>query len=756
MGMSQNRLMMHGALVGMAVQLALMLHAYLSGSGVSYFGISDQQVTETIWRDYTWIIVRMIVQVAASHLLIGAIMGLLAGRLLLIIRPKTAQTTRKSAATVHLALIVLTLHGALLTTSMARYPQLYVEAFQSSGGWRARFQDLVCSGILSLSQAQLLIMITGFWALLEGRRLLLLRPQANRAKAALAFGTLLVVLLTGLGLYRQEGLLTSRAGAGTIGKDAGKPNPASPNLLVIAVDSLRADRVFAEGNAGVRIAPTISRLAREGTSFTRAYSVLPRTFPAWVSMLTGCYPGTHGVSHMFPTAADRSRIPPAVPQILARKGYTTAVVTDFAGDIFSRVELGFDRVEAPYFHFPTVIKQRILELDYHLLPYVTNGPGRRLFPVVEEFAQNADPQHLTDKVLDMVAGLPEPWMLLVFYSTPHFPYAAPAPYYRQYADPGYHGPFKYHKPHDLIEKSRDAKDIEQVRNLYDGAVRAVDDQVDRLLAALGQREGLLDRTVAILTADHGENLYDGDLGMGHGDHLFGEPSLRIPLVFWSRNSLIPSKTTISKVVPGIDLAPTLLGLAGIGDAELPRMDGHSLQPFWLESADQAASTPGKQTTRPADRPVLVETGIWFSEMTDEPHLHNRILYPPLTQLVAIDRGTNHEVTIKQAYTPVVRLAKQRALYQDGRKLVYMPTTEGVRWQLFDPAADPMNFHDLSEKEPETVDRLRQSMMTLLHRNLTIPANLDYLIPVPAETPALQPPPEPAWLKRLGAEERLLP
>src|SRR5262249_17170971 len=136
------------------------------------------------------------------------------------------------------------------------------------------------------------------------------------------------------------------------------------NVLVLAADSLRADRL------DPRVAPTLAALASRGTRFDRAYVSLPRTFPSWVTLLTGRHPHHHGIWSVFPRWEERAKDFDALPEHLAGAGWRTEVVSDFAGDIFTRVDLGFARVEAPSFDFKQLVRQRAIERATPLLPFL--------------------------------------------------------------------------------------------------------------------------------------------------------------------------------------------------------------------------------------------------------------------------------------------------------------------------------------------------------------------------------------------------
>lgn len=720
----------------MAMHVSLLSAAMLSADGFSYFGISDSQVAGTIRESYGLTIAATLGLMLLAHLCAGGLIGLFCSRLQILLFP-TSAGKRPLFTLFTVSCAALVVHATLLAADMSRYPQLYVEHFHAKGGLPGQFQQLVCNPLFHHGPEIIVALVILLWFVLE--------IKSNRSKRAFVVVTIPILIAIFIFHHRTGASLNTfipqRNGSQAI-PGINKSQRLPPNILIFAVDSLRSDRIGSTSPDAP--APTMSRLALEGLSFNRTYSVLPRTFPSWVSMLSGLYPHNHGITTMFPGYRDRTELPPAVPHLLARQGYTTAVISDFAGDMFSRVDLGFHHIRAPYFHFPTLVKQRLLELDFHLLPYLTNPVGRTFFPVLREFAHNADPKRLTDEVLKLVPELPEPWMILVFYGAPHFPYAVPAPYYRMFTDSEYQGMYKYHTPHDLSHSPQGKKDYEQIRALYDGAVRAVDDQLSRLLSRLASHRNLMERTIMVLTADHGENLHEAELGMGHGDHLFGENSLRIPLVFWNRNGLVPSGRELTYTNANIDLAPTLLSIGGVTD--LPAMDGSSL--LTCSGDGTASKTPLCTPAISSDRPVLVESGIWFSPETKLPPAAGRVLYPGITELAEIDTGLNHEVVLKEKYATVVQLSKHRAYYSGDRKMIYMPTTNGVELRMYDPLEDPLNKDDLLVRESVAGAKLYASLTAMLVDSDKLRARYGYLVPTGNLKETLEPLPDPGWLKGL--------
>jgi arylsulfatase A-like enzyme len=283
----------------------------------------------------------------------------------------------------------------------------------------------------------------------------------------------------------------------------------------------------------------------------------------------------------------------------------------------------------------------------------------------------------------------QPFFLTVFFSTAHFPYAAPAPYYGKYTRASYRGRFKYHKPVGLgSEAPPDAEDITQIRALYDGAVTAVDDAVARVLRTLRSLD-LDDETIVVVTADHGETLYDHGHGQGHGDHLFGDESTHVPLVVYDPRQNGGHRET--RIVRDVDIAPTLYELTGVAPAS--GLDGRSLAP----------AVRGE----PIDpRMAYAESELWFTE--DIPALppEMRIPYPGIMALTELDSRHNAEIVLRKDMMPITLMARHRMVRDERWKLVYVPTRSGVRYVLFDLESDPHETTDVSAEHADTVTKLK--------------------------------------------------
>jgi choline-sulfatase len=283
-----------------------------------------------------------------------------------------------------------------------------------------------------------------------------------------------------------------------------------PNILLITVDTLRADRLGAYGYTPART-PTLDRLAAEGVRFADATANAVLTYPSHAAILTGRYPGSFGIRlngmGMLPASAV------TVAEQLQASGYQTGAVVGSA----------------------------VLDETYGLSQGFGDYDDRIPVPVRDTLS-TAEMQRRAEEVTaaarGWLKGRTEPWFLWVHYYDPHLPYDPPAKYAA--LAPG--------RP-------------------YDGEVAYTDAEIGSLLEAVDRR-----RTAIVVTADHGEAL--GEHGeLDHGFFLY-DSTLRVPLIVTRPGS---KPRVVNEQVRGIDIAPTLLQLAGIaGPATTDPDAGESL------------------------------------------------------------------------------------------------------------------------------------------------------------------------------------
>jgi arylsulfatase A-like enzyme/Flp pilus assembly protein TadD len=284
------------------------------------------------------------------------------------------------------------------------------------------------------------------------------------------------------------------------------------NVLLVTIDTLRRDRLGAYGSAA-GLTPTLDRLASAGVRYSRAHSHVPMTLPAHASILTGRTPRAHGI-HLNGAARLDDSVPTLATE-LKRAGYRTgAFVGAFVLDARYGLSRGFDEYDDRY---PQGDEATFKVAD------------RRADVVV---------QAAGDWILQPAAAAPgsAPWFGWVHLFDPHTPYDAP---------PEYRGG----------------------RSPYDAEVAYTDAMLGRLLDRLNAAHAL-DRTLVVVTADHGESLGD------HGETTHGlfayESTLAVPLIVSGTDV---GRAVVDAPVAHADILPTIIDLVGL--APPARLDGVS-------------------------------------------------------------------------------------------------------------------------------------------------------------------------------------
>jgi arylsulfatase A-like enzyme len=294
-------------------------------------------------------------------------------------------------------------------------------------------------------------------------------------------------------------------------------NPKSPNIILVTLDTTRADRMgFLGCERG--LTPNLDDLAKQSVVFTHAYSQVPLTTASHATILTGTYPQFHLVNNIHdPLTNDL----PDAPEILRDRGYHTAA---FVGSIIlnsaSPYALGFDRGFQTY------------NAGFH-----NEGPGQDRYRTVQRRGSE-----VVDHALAWLSKHPSgPFFVWVHLYDAHAPYDPPEPYKSRYSS----------EP-------------------YDGGIAYEDAVVGKLFQQLKAR-GLYDNTVIAVMADHGESL--GAHGEDtHGIFLYDE-TIKVPLLIKLPHSTAAGKQ-IEERVELADVMPTLLEELGIA---IPKeVQGHSL------------------------------------------------------------------------------------------------------------------------------------------------------------------------------------
>lgn len=324
-----------------------------------------------------------------------------------------------------------------------------------------------------------------------------------------------------------------------------------PNILIIAVDTLRADHLGCYGYQRPT-SPRIDALASEGVLGERLFCPAIPTYPSFTTLYTGQHPITHGiVAHGGKAQLDKEA--PFLTQLFLEAGYTTCAV-----DNLNRARPWFAR-GYEYFIDPSVRRTLLLgvtceEINHRAIPWLRT---------------HAD----------------EAFFLFIHYWDPHWPYNPPA----RYRDLFYKGSDPTNPNNHALDEwwqtplgalARDTwlrtangliTDPDYIAALYDQEIRHLDDGVEALLEALDD-VGLAERTLVVFLADHGESLTEHGIFFDH--HGLYNCTLHVPLIVrWPGR--LPASIRLPHILALSDIAPTLLDAAAL---PIPTtMEGRS---FW--------------------------------------------------------------------------------------------------------------------------------------------------------------------------------
>jgi arylsulfatase A-like enzyme/Flp pilus assembly protein TadD len=367
--------------------------------------------------------------------------------------------------------------------------------------------------------------------------------------------------------------------------------PGDLNLLLVTVDTTRADALGCYGSPAA-VTPNLDRLAAEGALFSRVTACTPMTLPSHCTILTGTWPLVHGVRANGAGILGEQAV--TVAEVLSESGYRSrAVVGAFVLKRMFGLAQGF-------------------ELYNDSIPPA--APGQLSLERTADQVADAAIANLTE----LAAAR---FFLWVHFYDPHYPYRSPAGH---------------------PEDSREA---------YLEEIAFTDLHVGRVLEAL-ERLGIAGRTAVVVVGDHGEGL--GDHGESEHGFLLFETTQRVPLLIRCPG-VVPGGTVVDARVRTIDVAPTLLELAGL--PRRPEMGGEGL----LELATG--------TGPHADRPAYGES--WEA--------HNTLAMAPL-----------------------------RSLHQGNWKYVDAP-----KLRLFDVSVDSFEDRNVAGDNPERVVAMQQALRELV-------------------------------------------
>lgn len=344
------------------------------------------------------------------------------------------------------------------------------------------------------------------------------------------------------------------------------PADAPPNVLLVSIDTLRADHLSLHGYARPTSPHIDAWAARSGVVFENAFAQAPWTLPSHVSMLTGLDPLRHGANYDRPIPADLSML----AERLRDAGWATAAVT---GGVYLHPRYGFDQgFDRYHYWYGAPLIQELDDAAERTRAYLREHAGEPFFLFLHTYAVHS-PYWYRAEYLEQIDGPPIPEPPRNVNVHPLGNDSTRAFVHRH--EPRWHGQNAPGEPR-LLES-----ELPAMIRLYDAGIRYADERVGAVLAELDAL-GLAENTLVIVTSDHGEMMGE------HGEFSHAslrDPVLRVPLVM-ALPSRFPGGRRVGAQVRSIDIPPTVVDLLGL--PALPDVDGVSLRPWLVGSGDGPA------------------------------------------------------------------------------------------------------------------------------------------------------------------------
>jgi arylsulfatase A-like enzyme len=430
----------------------------------------------------------------------------------------------------------------------------------------------------------------------------------------------------------------------------------SPNVLYIVLDTVRAESLSLYGYHR-ETSPNLTKLARRGVRFDQARTAAAWTLPSHASMFTGRWP------YELSTRPDRplDAAYPTLAEVLRDHGYATA---GFVGNTyFCNRWFGLDRGFVHYEDVAPCLVEIIRSSDMGRALITKLAPSIFTRDRPYAYFNRKDAATINHDLLGWLSGRPkgQPFFAFLNYYDAHDPYIAAEGAPRHFGlRPKTASEVAALRDWLHVDKTKLPGEVLQMAiDGYDDGIAYLDDQLGRLFGALDSR-GLLENTLIVITADHGE-LHGEHNGFGHGSHLYRQV-VDVPLVVVGPRN-VPKGKTVVQPVSLRDLPSTVVDLLGLPSS----FPGRSLARYF-NGSPASASLDGEY--------LLTETSDEVSK------------------------------------TPIDS-TRSRSLLHEGK--VYIRNSNGTE-ELFDQAADPVELHDLSKASDFqlVLARFREKMKQIDH------------------------------------------
>lgn len=386
-------------------------------------------------------------------------------------------------------------------------------------------------------------------------------------------------------------------GRSRLAERRGRPAIAArgPNVVLVVFDAVRGMNTSLLGYQRPTT-PALRRLAERGVTFSRAIAASSWTMPSHASMFTGALPPALGVSWFVPLPPDHR----VLAEAMSDAGYRTG---GFTGNLLMATrEAGLARGFSRFTDH--LVKPAELARSPALLRWIGE---RHVVQRVTGWRVNRNrPHEVNEAFFDWLnADSAAPFFAYLNYFDAHLPYLA---------NDSLRAMFAAVRPreglwtrvwnggHPLSGERTYLRDRQTLIGEYDAGIASDDAALAELLASLDER-GLSDRTIVIVTADHGEEFYSRG-AWEHGNTLFW-PAIHVPLVLAGPGA--PPGIVVTRPATTMDIAATALALAGVRDSLI---EGRSLDRYWRDSAASAHDTVLATVRPPPHAAGVVHSRAW--------------------------------------------------------------------------------------------------------------------------------------------------
>jgi arylsulfatase A-like enzyme len=525
-------------------------------------------------------------------------------------------------------------------------------------------------------------------------RLLLRFIPWQRVRPVHAVSTLVFfILAVGLGmvLHGDSASVADSGVPAAVETTAGEALPViegqgRPSLLFITIDTLRADHVGAYGYQRYT-SPYMDRFSQDAMLFQTPVAQKTMTAPSFATMMTGLYPRTHGLSRNHGVLSDESN---TLAERLKEAGYRTAafVSNPACSDVFN-FDQGFD----------------FFDLTFYDEEVESRGLNEKFIPYARNLGQ-------------------EPFLLWLHYTDPHALYVVEEPEYSLFTDDYWYGKNRDRKveigprarpyilPTEVLlrepEETDYSVDLDFYISQYDAEIRYNDFHLQYAMAVMEQM-GLLENTLVVLLADHGESLVEHNFYMSHGHNTYNTQAV-VPLMI--RHDALPRGTVIPQKVELVDLLPTMLTLLGV-----------PYDTFEMEGRSQVPLMTGQGVGSPEDAFTYIEGkyDYYYSHVAVWGDRWKLIISPlkmayPLNRIVDlrvrfwlgghVDNRFRTKVLVYELYDMQADPGETNNLAGTGLAAEVEERERLFRWLDRHPLKQPQQFLSKDELRPDVVDQLK--------------------------------------------------